>query len=80
MHASSTPSRQRFSIAAAALGLLLVGIAAAPAHAESGRDRHWHLDAMQAKVMWEVSTGSGITITVIDTGVGASWLTSEVES
>ncbi|MET9369289.1 type VII secretion-associated serine protease mycosin [Streptomyces griseoflavus] len=72
MHASSTPSRQRFSIAAAALGLLLVGVAATPAHAESVRDRQWHLDAMQADDMWKVSTGSGITIAVIDTGVDAS--------
>ncbi|GGV32993.1 type VII secretion-associated serine protease [Streptomyces griseoflavus] len=69
MHASSTPSRQRFSIAAAALGLLLVGVAATPAHAQSVRSMQWHLDAMQAEEMWKRSTGKGITVAVIDSGV-----------
>ncbi|UUU30510.1 type VII secretion-associated serine protease mycosin [Streptomyces sp. CA-210063] len=55
-----------------ALGLLLVGIAATPAHAESVRDRQWHLDAMHAEEMWKTSTGRGITVAVIDSGVDAS--------
>ncbi|CAM5373824.1 type VII secretion-associated serine protease [Streptomyces pilosus] len=69
---SGIGTRWTLSAAAAAFSLLLVGIAAQPAHAESVRDRQWHLDAMQADDMWKVSTGSGITIAVIDTGVDAS--------
>ncbi|MEU4348770.1 type VII secretion-associated serine protease mycosin [Streptomyces sp. NPDC023838] len=52
-----------------ALGALLVGIAAAPAQADTVRERQWHLDAMQANDMWKISTGKGITVAVIDTGV-----------
>ncbi|MBD0840178.1 type VII secretion-associated serine protease mycosin [Streptomyces sp. TRM68416] len=59
-------------VVAAALGVLLVGVAATPAHAESVRARQWHLDAMQADEMWETSTGSGITVAVIDSGVDDS--------
>ncbi|MFE9851415.1 S8 family serine peptidase [Streptomyces sp. NPDC005576] len=31
----------------------------------------WYLKAMQAEEMWKVSTGKGITVAVIDTGVNA---------
>ncbi|MEV6553668.1 type VII secretion-associated serine protease mycosin [Streptomyces sp. NPDC051597] len=51
------------------LGTLLVGVAAVPAHAESVRHRQWHLDAMQAEEMWKTSTGKGVTVAVVDTGV-----------
>ncbi|GHA13938.1 type VII secretion-associated serine protease mycosin [Streptomyces echinoruber] len=57
---------------AAVLGLLLMGLAATPAHAESVRARQWHLDAMHADEMWKVSTGRGITVAVIDSGVDDS--------
>ncbi|MFI1797023.1 type VII secretion-associated serine protease mycosin [Streptomyces sp. NPDC020379] len=40
-----------------------------PAQAESVRSQQWHLDAMHADEMWQVSTGKGITVAVIDTGV-----------
>ncbi|WP_406344294.1 type VII secretion-associated serine protease mycosin [Streptomyces sp. NBC_00648] len=52
-----------------ALGALLVGIAATPAHAETVRERQWHLDAMQANEMWKITTGKGVTIAVLDSGV-----------
>ncbi|MEU6557615.1 type VII secretion-associated serine protease mycosin [Streptomyces sp. NPDC046915] len=58
--------------ASAVLGLLLVGVAATPAHAESVRARQWHLDAMHADEMWQTSTGRGITVAVIDSGVDDS--------
>ncbi|MFF6993825.1 type VII secretion-associated serine protease mycosin [Streptomyces sp. NPDC008313] len=58
--------------ATAVLGLLLVGAAGAPAHAESTRDQQWFLDAMKAEQMWRTSTGKGITVAVIDTGVDPS--------
>ncbi|MEU9014140.1 type VII secretion-associated serine protease mycosin [Streptomyces sp. NPDC048479] len=51
------------------LGLLLVGIAATPAHADTVRSRQWHLDAMKADEIWKTSTGKGITVAVIDSGV-----------
>ncbi|MGA5292118.1 type VII secretion-associated serine protease mycosin [Streptomyces pseudogriseolus] len=69
MHTSSKRSRRLLPTASAALGLLLVGIAAAPAHAESARQMQWHLDAMHADEMWKTSTGEGITVAVIDSGV-----------
>jgi type VII secretion-associated serine protease mycosin len=51
------------------LGTLLVGVMAAPAYAESTREQQWFLDAMKAEQMWRVSTGSGVTVAVIDSGV-----------
>ncbi|MFD6917383.1 type VII secretion-associated serine protease mycosin [Streptomyces virginiae] len=53
----------------ALVGLLLAGVAATPAHAETIRSQQWHLDAMKADEMWKVSTGRGVTVAVIDTGV-----------
>lgn len=53
----------------ALVGLLLAGVAATPAHAESIRSQQWHLDAMKADDMWKVSTGKGVTVAIIDTGV-----------
>ncbi|MFG2878254.1 type VII secretion-associated serine protease mycosin [Streptomyces sp. NPDC048337] len=53
----------------ALVGLLLAGVAATPAHAETIRSKQWHLDTMKADDIWKVSTGKGITVAVIDTGV-----------
>ncbi|MFD5709726.1 type VII secretion-associated serine protease mycosin [Streptomyces pharetrae] len=57
------------AVASAVVGLLLVGGAASPARADSTRSQQWHLDAMHAEEMWGTSTGKGITVAVIDTGV-----------
>ncbi|MFD9069334.1 type VII secretion-associated serine protease mycosin [Streptomyces lasiicapitis] len=57
------------SITIGAVGLLLAGAAAAPAHAEPVPDEQWHLGAMKAEQMWQTSKGKGITVAVIDTGV-----------
>lgn len=54
---------------AALVGLLLAGVAATPAHAETIRSKQWHLDVMKADDIWKISTGKGITVAVIDTGV-----------
>ncbi|MFE3265812.1 type VII secretion-associated serine protease mycosin [Streptomyces sp. NPDC059215] len=59
------------SVVSGALGLSLVGMAALSAHAESIREREWHLTAMRAEQMWRTSTGRGVTVTVIDSGVNA---------
>ncbi|MEU8486491.1 hypothetical protein [Streptomyces sp. NPDC048641] len=50
-------------------GLVLTGMAAAPAEADSTCDDQWYLTAMQAESMWRTSTGKGVTVAVIDTGV-----------
>ncbi|QGZ49178.1 type VII secretion-associated serine protease mycosin [Streptomyces sp. QHH-9511] len=60
------------SLVAATMALTLLGIGATPAHAETVRDRQWHLDAMKADEMWKVSKGEGVVIAVIDSGVDKS--------
>ncbi|MFI6475105.1 type VII secretion-associated serine protease mycosin [Streptomyces sp. NPDC050516] len=40
--------------------------------ANSPREDEWFLDAMKAEEMWRTSTGKGITVAVIDTGVDPS--------
>ncbi|NEB82283.1 type VII secretion-associated serine protease mycosin [Streptomyces sp. SID14478] len=68
----STSMRRRGAAATAILGALLVGLAADPAQADTTRSQQWFLDAMQAENMWKTSTGEGVTVAVIDTGVDAS--------
>ncbi|WP_164993025.1 type VII secretion-associated serine protease mycosin [Streptomyces lydicus] len=36
------------------------------------RSRQWYLDAMQAERIWRTSTGEGVTVAVIDSGVDSS--------
>ncbi|MFH8734623.1 MULTISPECIES: type VII secretion-associated serine protease mycosin [unclassified Streptomyces] len=65
-------SRSRYgrrAVSSAALGLLLVGGATAPAFADSTRDEQWYLTVMKAESMWRTSKGEGVTVAVIDTGV-----------
>lgn len=64
--------RRVTSIASAALGLLLVGLSTGPAQAESIRARQWYLDAMHAPDIWRTSTGRGMTVALIDSGVDDS--------
>ncbi|MFJ7048204.1 type VII secretion-associated serine protease mycosin [Streptomyces sp. NPDC101112] len=72
MRTTSTPHRRHRVAAGVVLGLLLVGAEGAPAYAESTREQQWFLDAMKAEQMWQTSTGKGITVAVIDTGVDPS--------
>ncbi|KQX17284.1 type VII secretion-associated serine protease mycosin [Streptomyces sp. Root431] len=69
MSTSSTRRSRARVTASAALGMLLVGIASVPAHAEDFRAQQWHLDAMGAEEIWQLSTGKGVTVAVIDSGV-----------
>ncbi|SED27300.1 type VII secretion-associated serine protease mycosin [Streptomyces sp. TLI_105] len=69
MRTSSIRRSRARAAASAALGMLLVGIASVPAHAENFRAQQWHLDAMGAEEIWQLSTGKGVTVAVIDTGV-----------
>ncbi|MGW7461471.1 type VII secretion-associated serine protease mycosin [Streptomyces sp. NPDC054797] len=53
----------------ALVGLLLAGVAATPAHAETIRSQQWHLDAMKVDEIWKISKGKGVTVAVIDDGI-----------
>ncbi|MFH9427723.1 type VII secretion-associated serine protease mycosin [Streptomyces sp. NPDC017615] len=65
--------RRRFtSMASAALGLLLVGLSASPAQAKPIRAEQWYLDAMRVPEIWKSSTGRGMTVALIDSGVDDS--------
>ncbi|MFJ5044576.1 S8 family serine peptidase [Streptomyces sp. NPDC088719] len=55
---------------AASWSLLLVG-AAQPAAADT-QAKQWYLSAMQAEDMWKVTTGEGVKVAVIDSGVNSS--------
>ncbi|NEA51926.1 type VII secretion-associated serine protease mycosin [Streptomyces sp. SID10815] len=59
----------RGALASAVLSLLTVALVESPARAESTRQQQWFLDAMKAEQMWQTSTGKGITVAVIDSGV-----------
>ncbi|RXS85362.1 serine protease [Streptomyces sp. TM32] len=65
--------RNQFRLAAlACLSALCLGLLAPTAAAADMRSRQWHLDAMKAERMWQVSTGEGVTVAVIDSGVDSS--------
>jgi subtilisin family serine protease len=52
--------------------LLLTGLSAAPAHAADDYTRiQWSLSQIHAQAAWQVATGSGITVGVVDTGADA---------
>ncbi|MFD4126543.1 S8 family serine peptidase [Streptomyces globisporus] len=55
---------------AASWSVLFVG-AAQPAAADT-QSKQWYLAAMQAKDMWKVTTGEGVKVAVIDSGVNPS--------
>ncbi len=65
---------RRFASGGAVVGVfavLHVGLAPAAA-ADNVQGKQWYLEAMQAEAMWEVSTGAGVTVAVVDTGVDPS--------
>ncbi|MCX4502659.1 S8 family serine peptidase [Streptomyces anulatus] len=55
---------------AASWSAVLVGVAQ-PAAADT-QSKQWYLSAMQAEEMWKVTTGKGIKVAVVDTGVNSS--------
>ncbi|MBK6042943.1 S8 family serine peptidase [Streptomyces sp. MBT55] len=55
---------------AASWSVVLVG-AAQPAAADT-QSKQWYLSAMQTEDMWKVTTGEGIKVAVIDSGVNSS--------
>lgn len=65
-----TAKRQWKSAGGAALACVAVlAYATPPAAADSIRDRQWALSAFDAEAIGKVSTGQGVTVAVIDTGV-----------
>ncbi|MEV4684778.1 type VII secretion-associated serine protease mycosin [Streptomyces kurssanovii] len=68
---SSRPVR-RHSILSLVAAVVLTAATGAPAHADTVRDQQWHLDAMHAEEMWATSTGRGVTVAVLDSGVDDS--------
>lgn len=56
-------------VTAVLAGFLLAGVAATPAHAETIRSQQWHLTSMKADDIWKTSTGKGVTVAIIDSGV-----------
>ncbi|MET9349783.1 S8 family serine peptidase [Streptomyces termitum] len=59
------------AVAITALTAGLVGVAPA-ATAADARSQQWYLDAMGVEKMWQKTTGKGMTIAVIDSGVDPS--------
>ncbi|MFF9686008.1 type VII secretion-associated serine protease mycosin [Streptomyces sp. NPDC014623] len=72
MLTSSVHKGRKRALVWTTLAALLVVAAAGTAQAESVRSHQWHLTAMKAEEMWRSSTGEGITVAVIDTGVDTS--------
>lgn len=58
--------------AALAAAAVLTVAGAAPATADSLRDRQWGLLALRAEEAWGTTRGDGVTVAVLDTGVDAS--------
>ncbi|MFE3497286.1 S8 family serine peptidase [Streptomyces sp. NPDC059175] len=57
---------------AAAWSVGVVGPAPAAVAADGMRSKQWYLDAMHADEIWRKTTGKGIKVVVIDTGVNSS--------
>lgn len=55
---------------AASWSVLFVGVAQ-PAAADT-QSKQWYLSAMQAEDIWKVTTGEGVKVAVVDTGVNSS--------
>ncbi|MEW1645697.1 S8 family serine peptidase [Streptomyces sp. NPDC091219] len=51
-----------------ALAVMSVGLAPSAA-ADDIQSQQWYLDAMNAQGLWKVSTGKGVSVAVVDTGV-----------
>lgn len=70
MRTSSAVAVRRGMALSCAVALLLVG--AGPAYSDSIRSQQWYLDAMSADQIWKMSTGEGVTVAVVDSGVDSS--------
>lgn len=58
------------ALACALLAAVLVALSAGQAAAgDYYRDQQWALDAFNAEAIWKISTGAGVTVAVLDSGV-----------
>ncbi|GAB2703167.1 S8 family serine peptidase [Kitasatospora kifunensis] len=72
MRRTRTGIRGRSVAVLLALGLTTMGTFATTAAAfDNPRSAEWHLDALHMPEVWQTSTGAGITVAVIDSGVKA---------
>ena len=55
----------------ATCGAVVLGIAS-PAHADWVRNDQWQLSTLHASAAWSESTGAGVTVAVLDSGVDAN--------
>ncbi|MGH3746024.1 MAG: type VII secretion-associated serine protease mycosin, partial [Micromonosporaceae bacterium] len=44
----------------------------APAQADNVRDKQWHLNELRVRTAWHESTGKGVVVAVVDSGVDAT--------
>ncbi len=69
-HSRPRARGRRVAAAAMALGCVAAwSLAAAPAHADDIRDKEWPLSFLDASAANRISTGSGITVALLDSGV-----------
>jgi subtilisin family serine protease len=57
---------------AAGLAATCLGVAAAPAFADTVRNQEWWLNSLHVTNAWLSSRGAGVTVAVLDTGVDAN--------
>ena len=57
---------------AAGLAATCIGVAAAPAFADTVRNQEWWLTSLHVTKAWLSSRGAGVTVAVLDTGVDAN--------
>ena len=57
---------------AAGLAATCIGVAAAPAFADTVRNEEWWLTSLHVTKAWLSSRGAGVTVAVLDTGVDAT--------
>ncbi|MEV4704120.1 type VII secretion-associated serine protease mycosin [Actinoplanes sp. NPDC049316] len=62
-------TRRLIAVAVAALTVTGTALFGTPAFADEFRDRQWHLKYLRVAEAHKISTGKGVTVAVIDTGV-----------
>lgn len=64
-------SRRLCAVAATLGALAMTMVGAVPSASAAEAPEGWHLTAMKAQQMWKTSTGEGVTVAVIDSGVNS---------
>ncbi|MFF8291787.1 type VII secretion-associated serine protease mycosin [Streptomyces sp. NPDC016309] len=66
---SPTHRRRGAALTAALAATAFAVLPAAPAHADTIRERQWGLEALHTAGAWDTTKGEGVTVAVLDTGV-----------